>query len=540
MFSRLKKKFRSWQLMNKANQQKNSPPGKEEIPESALELKEKLRQVFAGCDDFRLREIIVGGKKGKLNIAFVDNLISRQAFNDNLLKPLMDPHLTALLPADNQDKIIACLKKNILNLAEIKEQTDFLKSVENILNGESVIYIEGSNIALVASIKGWEARTVQEPQTETVVRGPREGFVEDLGVNCALIRRKIRNPNLKMELRKIGQKTGTNICICYLKGIADEELVKEVKKRISQINIDAVLESGYLEEMIEDNPFTFFPLIGNSEKPDIVAGKILEGRVAIICDGTPFVLTVPYLFLETLQASEDYYTRAMTSTVMRILRIVSLFISLLLPGIYVAFLSFHQATLPLNFLITIAASREGIPFAPFTEALFMGLTFEILQEAGIRMPRPIGQSISIVGALVIGEASVRAGLVSDPMVIVTAITAISTFILPPLQRMLPYFRLIFIILANILGLLGITLGLIAVITHMCTLRSFGIPYLTPFAPSSPLDMKDTLFRFPHWLMATRPRALTWQETGRAKYRMDLASSTKNKIKLGNKKKIKDN
>jgi spore germination protein KA len=169
----------------------------------------------------------------------------------------------------------------------------------------------------------------------------------------------------------------------------------------------------------------------------------------------------------------------------------------------------------------------------------MGLTFEILQEAGIRMPRPIGQAISIVGALVIGEASVRAGLVSDPMVIVTAITAISTFILPPLQRMLPYFRLIFIILANILGLLGMVLGLIAIITHMCALRSFGVPYLTPFAPSSPLDMKDTLFRFPHWLMFTRPRALTWQETGRAKYRIDLASSIKNKTNLENRKKMKN-
>lgn len=524
MFSWLKRKYNYLKLLNSQKEVVKDSPKPVKIPESSQEIKKKLQEIFAACSDFHLREISLG--ESKLIIAFMDNLASKQLLNDNVLKPLLEQDLVNRFYQLNKNNSIDILVSRIINNSQLKVTADWTESVRTILSGDSVIYVEGNSQALLAATKGWESRSVTEPQTETVVRGPREGFIENLGVNCAMIRRKIKNPGLKMELITLGQQTKTDICICYLKGIADEELVQEVKSRINKINIDAVLESGYIEEMIEDAPFSLFPTVGNSEKPDVVAGKILEGRVAILCDGTPFVLTVPYLFFETLQASEDYYTRSINSSFLRMLRIVSFYVSLLLPSLYVAFLSFHQAVLPLNFLLTIAASREGVPFSPFTEALFMGLTFEILEEAGVRMPRPIGQSISIVGALVIGEASVRAGLVSNPMVIITAITAISTFILPPLQRVLPYFRLVFIVIANILGLLGIFLGLIALVIHMCSLRSFGVPYLVPLAPLSPSDLKDTLLRLPHWAMLTRPRALTWQETGRAKFRKGLRTSKK--------------
>jgi spore germination protein KA len=518
MFSWIKRKYKFLKIMAQANQQKNEQPQAEKIPQSLPELRARLEQVFAGCSDFKTREILVGDEKYQLLIAWMDNLTSNQILHESLISPLLEPQAFYQFPEDKGEDLAAFLKRNILIAAVLEEITDFNQTVEVILSGDSVIYIEGSSSALAVGTRGWEARSVAEPETETVVRGPREGFIEDLAVNCALIRRKIKNPNLKMEMLKIGRQTKTDICVCYLKGIVDPGIVQEVKTRLQQINIDAVLESGYLEEMIEDNPFSFFPTIGNSEKPDVVAGKILEGRVGILCDGTPFVLTVPYLFLETLQTSEDYYTRAISSSLLRTVRIICFYVSILLPALYVALLSFHQSVLPLNLLLTIAASREGVPFSPLVEALFMGITFEILQEAGIRMPRPIGQSVSIVGALVIGEASVRAGLVSDPMVIITAITAISTFILPPLQRVLPFFRFGFTIVANILGLLGIFFFLIAMVIHLCTLRSFGIPYLAPLAPFSPLDFKDIFVRFPHWTMLTRPRDLTWQDTGRAKYR----------------------
>jgi spore germination protein KA len=478
-----------------------------------------LEDTFSECSDLRIREIIQ--PEITILIGYIDNLVNNETLNSHIIKPLMDDPSHSTLHRSAGVDVIQLVKSEMIQISGLKEETDFQATVDAILDGNSVIYINGSETALIAGTQGWESRTVEEPETETVVRGPREGFVENLGVNCALLRRKIKSNNLKMEKMVLGRQTKTDICICYIKGIANADMIQTLKRRLGEIKVDSILESGYIEEFIEDAPLSIFPTVGNSEKPDIVAAKILEGRAAVFCDGTPFVLTVPYLFFETLQASEDYYTRSISSTLLRVLRITAFFISISLPSFYVAFLNFHQSVVPLKLLLTITASREGIPFSPFLEAIFMGLTFEILQEAGIRMPRPIGQAVSIVGALVIGDASVRAGLVSNPMVIITALTAISTFILPPLQRVLPYLRIILLIGGYILGLLGIFLLLIMMVVHMCSLRSFGVPYTAPLAPLSVLDLKDTYFRFPHWLMITRPGPLTWQDKGRDKYRMQL-------------------
>jgi len=508
MFSKLKKMYKEIKIPSMPNQAKSAEVTPVDIPEAASEVKKKLGEIFAQCSDFHMREILLGETKVKITVAFMDNLSHKQTLNESLIKPIMD-HQEGMAARfqDNKQNILKVLKTDIINSPQLSEVQNWNESIKAILSGDSAVYIEGSRKALLVGTRGWESRAVQEPQTETVVRGPREGFVENLGVNCALIRRKIKNPNLKMEIMSIGNQTHTDICICYLQGIVNEEILNALKAKLQGIQIDSVLESGYVEEYIEESTLSLFPTVGNSEKPDIVAAKILEGRVAILCDGTPFVLTVPYLFIESLQVSEDYYTRSVSSSLMRLLRVIAFYISVLLPALYVAFLTFHQAVLPLPLLITVTASREGIPFSPLTEAVFMGLVFEILQEAGVRMPRPIGQSVSIVGALVIGEASVRAGLVSDPMIIITAITAISTFILPPLQKVLPYFRVFFLLVANVMGLLGIFLMLIVMVTYMCSMHSFGIPYLSPLAPVSLLDLKDTLIRFPHWLIRRRPENL---------------------------------
>jgi len=520
MFSELKRKanqlIRFYKFWQEATPNQNDAVRPEPIPVNLEEIKQKLSTEFAGCDDLITREIFIGKTQKKCLIAYIDNLANNQILNDNIVKPLLLVELPEGLLEQNDSQIADIIMSRVLCNSSLQIKDNWQQTIECLMTGDTIIFIQGSAKVLVAASRGWESRTVSEPQTETVVRGPREGFIEDIGVNCALIRRKLKNPNLKMERMTLGRESKTQVCICYLQGIASRELVQEVKTRLSKIDLDAVLESGYIEEMIEDAPFSFFPTVGNSEKPDVVAAKLLEGRVAIVCDGTPIVLTVPYIFLEALQSSEDYYTRSISSSLLRTIRIICFYVSILLPAIYVALLGFHQSVLPLNLLLTISASQEGIPFTPFVEALFMGLTFEILQEAGIRMPRAIGQSISIVGALVIGEASVRAGLVSDPMVIITAITAITTFILPPLQRVLPFFRLAFTVIANILGLLGVFLLLIAVVVHMCSLRSFGVPYMAPLAPLVPSDLKDVFIRVPHWALLTRPRSLTWQETGRAK------------------------
>ncbi|NLY43367.1 MAG: spore germination protein [Clostridiaceae bacterium] len=501
----------------------NSSDTNRPIPKSIDKIKSSLQNVFSDCADVIIREFALGeSSQVKFIIAFVEGLVEKEVISTHVLKSLM----TEVKKVDLNKRItshgmVKILKENLLSACEVNETKNYLETIHAILSGNTVLYIDGNDTAIIIDTKGWEQRGIEEPDTESVVRGPREGFSETLRNNTALLRRKIKNPNLKFEVFRLGEQTQTDICICYIKGIAREDIIDTVKRRINNINTDAILESGYIEEFIEDAPLSIFPTVGNSEKPDVVAAKLLEGRVAILCDGTPFVLTVPYLFMESLQASEDYYARPIFSSIVRLLRLLALAITTFLPAFYVALVAFHQNVIPFKLLLTIASSREGIPFSPFMEALLMGIIFELLREAGVRMPRPIGQAISIVGALVLGEASVEAGLVSDLMVIITAITAITSFVLPPLGGTVPMIRIALLIGANVLGLVG--LGLIAVvfIIHLCTIRSFGVPYMSPFSPLSKEELKDSVIRVPIWEMLTRPRLLTQNNTMHNKYRMKI-------------------
>lgn len=498
------------------------------IPNSITALKRELQEIFSECSDFNMREISLGDEyQHKILIAFIDGLVDKELINNSILQPLMIESKKAPLSGKiNKNLILGLLKENILAISELNELTDFDESIHQILSGDTVIYIDGKRIALYAGTKGWEERGVEEPDTEAVVRGPREGFCETLRINTSLLRRKIKNPNLKFEMMRLGKQTKTDVCISYIKGLANEDLVKTARRRLEKIDIDAILESGYIEEFIEDAPLSLFPTVGNSEKPDIVAAKLLEGRIAIFCDGTPFVLTAPYLMIETIQASEDYYSRPFFAAFVRLIRILALIISATLPALYVAMVSFHQNVIPFKLLLTISASKEGIPFSAFTEALLMGIIFELLREAGVRMPRPIGQAVSIVGALVLGEAAVQAGITSTAMVIVTSLTAISSFIIPPMGGTLPLIRIVMLISANILGLMGIMLTAIAIFVHLCSLRSFGVPYLAPFAPFDGMDLKDTFIRVPLWMMWTRPHSLLPDNKDGKSYRMKKDYLTK--------------
>ena len=281
----------------------------------------------------------------------------------------------------------------------------------------------------------------------------------------------------------------------------------EVRNRLQRIDIDGILESGYIEELIEDAPYSIFPTVGNSEKPDTVAAKLLEGRVSIFIDGTPFVLTVPRLLVEGFQSSEDYYSRPFYATVVRWTRFAALFITSLLPSFYVALQSFHQDLIPTPLLISMAASREGTPFPSYMEVLVMGIIFEIMREAGVRMPRTVGQAVSIVGALVLGEAAVQAGLVSSSMVLVVALTAIAGFVISSLADVTSLLRLFFLPFCATFGLFGLLMGLLIIYIHLARLRSFGVPYLSPLAPGNIDDLKDVLVRAPVWSQITRPRLL---------------------------------
>lgn len=478
---------------------------------------EIAQEILGESSDIVTRIFPVGkDSKTEVGIIYTDGLVDKILIQDFILKALMIDIRKTNLESDISFKkgFFDILKDFGLPDGDIKEISDFKDLFTHLLSGDTIVLIDGYCEGFIVSSRGWADRGVPTPDSETVVRGPKDGFTETLRTNTALIRRRIKDTNLRIETKRIGRRTKTDVAIAYIRDIASEKIVKEVRKRLNRIDIDGILESGYIEELIQDGVYTPFPTVYNSERPDAISAGLLEGRIAILVDGTPFVLLVPALFVHFLQAPEDYYQRFDISSLIRILRYISFFIALLTPSIYIAVTTFHQEMIPTSLLISIAAQREGVPFPAFIEALIMEVTFEILREAGVRMPRAVGAAISIVGALVLGEAAVQAGIVSPVMVIVVSLTAISSFVFPTYNmaiavRML---RFILMILAATFGLYGMALGLIGIVLHLCSLRSFGIPYMSPMAPFNWSDQKDTILRFPLWSMFYRPRLISQKNT----------------------------
>ncbi|MCL4440970.1 MAG: spore germination protein [Firmicutes bacterium] len=470
-----------------------------------------IRNTLGNSMDLVIREFVMC--KTRVAVIYINGIVDKTALRENVIRALMVDTYTVDSLSDPGSNILAASEK-ILSVAEVRESCEYSLVVAKILSASIVLLLDGNDTGLIFELRDYKARSVEEPQTESVVRGPREGFVETLYVNLSMLRRKIKSPDLRLERVQLGRITNTDVCIAYIKGVVNPKIVDEVKKRLHRIDIDGVLESGYIEEFIEDAPFSIFPTVGNTEKPDRVAAQLLEGRVAIFTDGTPFVLTVPYLFVESLTASEDYYSRHFSSSLFRMLRILALIFTTLLPALYVVFTAFNPEALPTPLLLTIASAREGIPFPALGEVLVMGMFFEILREAGVRLPRPIGQAVSIVGALVIGDAAVSAGLVSAPAVIVVALTGISAFVVISQSDANIFLRLFFTIMAGFAGFFGLILGVVLVLTHLASLRSFGVPYLSPVAPLSTGDLKDVFIRAPWWELTFRPRVLGWKNPRR--------------------------
>lgn len=469
----------------------------------------QIKSILSDCSDVFYREFdFAQDEHIKLVLIYVDGLANKIQVSDQIMRGLM---IDAQLVQEEITKARAftLIKNKLLLTQQIEETNNLGKVIDAILAGDSVLLVDGHPCALINSTRGWEARKVEESQTEMVVRGPRESFVETLRTNTSLIRRKIHNPNLKIETMKLGQVTKTDVTVVYIKGIVNGKIVAEVKKRLSRIKIDAVLETGYIEELIEDSPWSPFCTVFHTERPDKVAAQLLEGRVAILVDGTPFALTVPLLFVESLQFPEDYYERSLVSSATRLLRLITMLSSLLVPSLYVAIITFHHEMLPTALILSLAAQREAVPFPAFVEAFGMEFTFEILREAGIRLPRQVGQAVSIVGALIIGEAAVRAGLVGAATVIVVALTGIASFTFCYAASIsLRLLRFPMLALAGTLGLYGVICGVLAILAHLATLRSFGVPYLSPAAPLNTDNLKDTIVRAPWWAMLKRPRMIS--------------------------------
>lgn len=486
----------------------------------------KINSIFKNSFDINIRNFTIEKNMKQAFIVNVEGISDKTIINENILGTLMQDILK--IPT-NYEINIKSIKEYAMSVSNVKSLNSFVDVVDGILSGNTVLFLDGDTSALEITTRAWEHRNVEAPQTENVVRGPHEGFTETLRTNTALLRLRIKSPNLIIEALKIGSRTRTNICIAYIDNLADSKIVEEVRRRLNSIDIDAVIGSGYIEDFIEDAPLSLFPTVGNVETPDKLAAKLLEGRIGIIVDGSPIVLTVPYLFVESFQVTEDYYSRAFFASQVRLLRFLAFHLTIYLPAIYVALSSYNPGILPDRLLLTMRVTREGIPFPPPVEAILMLVIFEILREAGVRMPRPIGQAVSIVGALIMGEVAVNAGIVSPLMVIIVASTGILSFLITPLNDAIGTIRLPIVIMASIFGLYGVFWSYVLTLIHVASIRSFGVPYMSPFMPFNFKDLKDTVIRVPLWAMKTRPTAIMGKETNRV---ADSANPTPYKNKDG--------
>ena len=366
--------------------------------------------------------------------------------------------------------------------------------------GNCVLFIDSLNSAFDLDIKGFKQRSIDTPSNEVVIRGSQESFVENLRTNTSIIRRLVNNENLIMESTSVGKLSKTNVSIGYINGIANKNLVAEIRYRINNLDIDYLTSSGQLEQFIQDNPKSIFPQIIATERPDRVANYLLEGRVCIIVNGSPYALVAPGVFVDFLSSPEDLNLKFQFANLEKIVRLLSIFLSLLLPGIYIAITNYHQELLPTELLFTIAASRESVPFPIFLEILIMEISFELIREAGLRVPTPLGSTIGIVGALILGDAAVSASLVSPILIIVVAITGICSFSIPDFSLNFTFriYRFIYIILGYLAGFLGIGVGIFIQLSIMCNLKSFGSPYLTPYAMNKNKRSISNFFVKPIW------------------------------------------
>lgn len=474
----------------------------------------RVKETIGNSYDLSVRYSLAGPEKVPCAFIYIDGLVDSTTKEDMLRVVNIDTFKTGIKEL-HRGEIYETVKNRLLT-GEVREAEDLPALFDAIFLGDTALIFDGTAKAIIFQTRGWETRNIDEPAAEITIRGQREGFVENIRTNTSLIRRRIRTPNLWIENLIIGNLTKTEVAFAYIKGLAGEEVLGELRSRLGRIDTDSILESGYIEEFIRDSSFSPFPTIFRTERPDRVAAALLEGRVAIFTNGTPFVLVLPADFMIFLQAPDDYNEHWPIGSLLRILRLLSFLVAIFLPGVYVSVLNFHQELLPTPLFLTIQSTREGIPFPVVAEIVLMDVTFEILREAGVRLPRAIGTAISIVGALILGDAAIRAGLVSPGVVIIVAFTAIASFTNPVFSmaitgRML---RFIMIFLGAAFGLLGVQLGLLLLLVHLVSLRSFGYPYFAPFGPFIKQDLKDAVIRGFWWQMTRRPKLMGFQEPER--------------------------
>ncbi|WNC12171.1 spore germination protein [Brevibacillus brevis] len=458
-----------------------------------------LREVFTDRTDVVIHQFVAGISQ-QCALVYLQGLVDVTMLQEELLHPLF-----SLRVSDPLEFRAILFERKQLPISAY-HTAPIQSGASSILSGHVLLLVDGEQPVLVFPLRSYRQRSIDEPANEATVRGPREAFVESADENLSLVRKRLKTPDLKTESLRIGTLTQTEILVAYIQGVCKKELIDEITMRLSRINIDGILGSSYIEEFLDHSPLSPFPQVQYTERPDVAAAALLEGRALIIVDGSPMVLLAPVTLFMLLQSAEDYYQRYVAGTWIRWIRYLFVLISLLLPSVYVAITTFHPEMIPPKLLITIAGSREIVPFPALIEAFIMEISFEALREAAVRIPKSIGQAVSIIGALIIGTAAVQAGIVSAAMVIIVSFTGIASFIIPHFDLGLSFrfLRFPIMIFAGLFGLFGIICGLLLIYIHLVNLQSFGSPYLAPLTPLVSNDLKDTYVRAPWWRMWKRP------------------------------------
>ena len=433
-------------------------------------------------------------------ICYIEGLVNKQQLDLSMIEPIKRWQIE-----NKKNGKPVELIHQIEVSAQIKSSQQMDDIITAILRGKVGIFVDGLDEAYTVPLETWPSRSVEEPVAQTIVRGSREGFIETLQVNTSLIRRRLLDPSLRFKSFQVGTITKTPIMVAYLESQVDQKVLQEVISRVSNINTSKIFETGMLEELIREKGYTPFPTFQATERPDTASAALAEGKVMIMMEGSPFALITPTTFISFFQAAEDYYHHFDVSSFTRIIRLISFFLSISLSAIFIAVTTYHHELIPTSLLVSLAAQREGVPFPVFVEALLMETMFEILREAGIRMPRPIGSAVSIVGAIVIGESAVAAGLVSPAIVIVVSLSAISNFVSPyyELSGASRLLRFVNMMMAASAGMFGIIFFFLGLVIHLCSRTSMGRPFLTPIISIHPDKLKDGIFRLPLWWTQTK-------------------------------------
>lgn len=475
------------------------------------------------CNDVIIREfsLLAQNIEYKAFVIYIDGMVDSPVINEFILSPLMMRNRANIFD-DKQKKFVSEEKIDNVTLKNFKKSkeknlvdfiynslipqnsvdkvTDFSDVYSAINMGNCMLFVDSLDTAFNLDVKGFKQRNIDSPSNEVVVRGSQEAFVENIRTNTSMIRRLVNNENLVMETLTVGQITKTQISIGYIKSLANEDLVAEVRYRINNLSVDYLISSGQLEQLIQDSPESLFPQMVATERPDKVSNFLLEGRVVIVVNGSPYVLVAPGVFVDFITSPEDLNLKYQFSNMQKLIRLLAIFLSLLLPGMYIAITNYHQELIPTELLFTIAAARESVPFPTFVEILLMEISFELIREAGLRVPTPLGSTIGIVGALILGEAAVSASLVSPVLIIIIAITGICSFSIPDFSLNFTFriYRFIYIILGYVAGFLGISVVLFIQLVIMCKLKSFGSPYINPYILNKNKRSISSYFIPPIW------------------------------------------